>query len=205
MAGIKFKKDKNWAAFAKALDSKRWAKLAQGNVNRANGRIAFRIRAISRRLIQTKAFDQNAALTVAVKGSSTPLVDTGQGLWGALTIVQPTWDKAFVGVLKSDGKYSIAKALHDGTKIKVTERMRAMFYYLWLKSMGRNVELTGRALELWERRSTGWKPLKRDTQAISIPERPYILSAFQDPKLRAYAQRQWRDAVNKTCKEAMGQ
>jgi len=196
-----FRKDKNWQKFAKALDSNRWRSLAQRNIEVATGRVAHAIKATVKKKIQKKEFEANAALTVSIKKSSTPLVDKGIGIFGAIAVQQPEWNTAFIGVLRSDRRYNIARALHNGTNIKVTPKMRAMFRFLWLASEGRDVQLTGAAAALFGRMNHGWKPLRDSTKAIKIPARPFIKDAVDAPEVKRFAQQQWRDAVQRTLKE----
>jgi len=141
----------------------------------------------------------NAELSVAIKGAGKrPLVDTGD-MRQAITHKLIDDFTAFVGVLKMDKLYNIAMTVHERVVITVTKKMRAMFYYLWLKQHRPDLNLTGRAAELWERFKGPWRRLEKP--AIINPKRPFIEIAFDDPALHKQAQRNWEVAIAKTLRE----
>jgi hypothetical protein len=187
-----------WKAFGKALDPKTFDRAVRRHVRRAtalNGKVLLRG---IRKTIQSGNFESNKPLTVAIKGSSKPLVDYGHHLFQALTSKVVDDFTAFAGVLQKDDFYNIARFLHDGGALPVTDKMRGLFYVLWLAS--RNAidpgELTGRAAELWDRMPGGWFPLDENTQAIMIAGRPFIEKAIEDPEFRKLAKRNWEAALN---------
>jgi hypothetical protein len=131
----------------------------------------------------------NAPLTEAIKGSSRPLVNTGQ-LVRSVTSKVGSFDEVFVGVLRSrairdpnTGKVrdvkEIAAILHQGAVIRVTEQMRRFFFAM--------------ADQFPER----WKPLSSSTKVIVIPPRPFLKFATTPKAIRRYKQ-EWEQAVEKT-------
>ncbi|MGD9749386.1 MAG: hypothetical protein AB7W59_00160 [Acidimicrobiia bacterium] len=200
---IRFTKDAGWRKMERALDHAAFESTLRRNMRVAtqlNGHLA---EAAVRRAIRAGSFAPNASLTIAIKGSSKPLVDQGSGIFQAITSEVIDDFRVFVGVLRADEHYDIALALHEGATISVTPAMRGMFFMLWLASQGSkpSSELTGRAAELWERMPGGWLPLKSSTTAIVIPGRPYLANAFNEATLRARVQRNWERAVAKTFRE----
>jgi hypothetical protein len=141
--------------------------------------------------IQAGNYEVNADLTVDLKNSTKPLVGRSGQLQQAIRHEMVTDLSAFVGVRRDNAKYKIAKTVHDGKSIAVSDRMRNMFEILWKKSMGANVELTGRAAELWALKSYGWLPLSPDTEHIVIPPRRFIEDSFRDPALKKQVQAFW--------------
>lgn len=203
MAGTGFKMDAGWRRWAGAIDPRAFESAARPNVRRAavlNGALA--VRAV-RKSIREGAYTPNAELTIALKGSSKPLVDSGHGIFQAVTSeVQDDWT-VFVGILRADEHYDIAVALHDGCTIPVSDKMRGMFLVLWQASIGARSpsELTGRAAELWARQPKDWKPLKSSTTAIIIPARPFLAAAFSDSTLKAAVKKNWQQALQKTMRD----
>lgn len=133
----------------------------------------------------------NADLTVAMKGSDRPLVDTG-GLKQSINSEVKSWDLVLVGVLRNrvitdsqgrkKGVVEIARALHDGAKIKVTSKMRK--YFFWL-AHGKDSPFRGMV-----------KPLKASTKIILIPPRPFMHVALTHRMIKKYTEN-WRLAVRK--------
>jgi hypothetical protein len=200
---IRFDKRGDWRKMERALDAPAFEATLRRNMRVAtqlNGHLA---EAAVRRAIRAGSFAPNAALTIAIKGSSKPLVDQGSGIFQAVTSEVVDDFRVFVGVLRSDEHYNVALALHEGATIPVSDKMRGMFFVLWQASTGAMpaAELTGRAAELWERMPGGWLPLRPSTTAIIIPGRPYLANAFNDATLRARVQRNWEQALSRTFRE----
>ena len=196
MAG-KVKLKGRWVGFKKAMDPRRLTPELQRSMKLAtmrNGKYAERA---VRKLLQEGIRPPNADLTIAIKGSAKPLVDTGFGIFQAITSVVVSDTEVFVGILRKDSSYDIGVALHDGVTIKVTDKMRWMFWALWQASMGKRDPntLTGRAAELWSRRPGIWLPLRDSTVAIKIPPRPFLEAAFQDPELKRLVTKSWEKAI----------
>jgi len=93
----------------------------------------------------------------------------------------------------------LAEILHDGATIPVTPRMRAMFYYLSMASMGRMDpgRLTGAAAEMWKRQPGGYFGLSEDTTHIEIPPRPFIREVFEDKATINFVQANWQNAFRR--------
>jgi len=188
-------KDKGWKQYAAAIDAKGFDKSMMRHLRVASQKNGLLFVKAIRQSIKGGEFEPNKALTVAIKGSSKPLVDHGD-LFQAITYKLYGDTKVFIGVLKTAAGYNIAAMLHEGAAIKVTKAMRALFFVLWQASEGKidPAKLTGRAAELFERMSSGWYPLKDSTRVIVIPARPFIKVSFWNPELIAKAEANWHQA-----------
>lgn len=159
-------------------------------------------RLIVREAIAAGGFEKNADLTTAIKNGSRPLRDTGKNLNRAIS-ARRDGDRVFVGVPYNHTFYQKARAIHDGATLKVTPKMREMFILLWLASNGEISEdqLSGRAAELYQRKSTGWLPLKSSTRIIKIPARPFMDKAFGADSAKVEMRESFTRAVNETLAE----
>lgn len=197
-----WKPDAGWKQLETALDAKAFDKNITKALRKAsilNGKLA---EAQIRRTLATGAFKPNAALTIAIKGSSKPLVDNGQ-FFQFITSKVIRNTTVFVGVLRTDQNYNLAVALHDGVSIRVTPKMRGLFFILWQASTGaiNPSKLTGRAAELFERLDHGWKPLAKSTKVIVIPPRPFVTQALMNAGFKETIKGNWRMALQAAMKE----
>jgi hypothetical protein len=197
------KKRAEWKAFGKAVDPRELDRVMRRNLRRATALNGKNLERTVRKKIQGGKFTPNADLTIAIKGSSKPLVDTGHRLFQAVTSRVVDEFTVWVGIQFKDRFYNVAKLLHDGGAIGVTDRMRGLFYVLWLASIGAipESELTGRAAELWARKPGGWFPLSDNTRAIMIPSRPFLAQAIEDARLRRVARANWVAAIKAAFRE----
>ena len=133
--------------------------------------------AIKERILDGKDMDPNHPFTVAMKGSSKPLIADGDLLASVnWSFIGPT--AVFVGPnRKSESGVDLA-ALHEreeGTRIKVTPKMRG-----YLAAHGFH--------------------LKKETTELFIPGRPYVQPAYRDFRGKGVAKKLFSDAVTKTLK-----
>ena len=111
-----------------------------------------------------KKFVPLSPMTIANKGSSSPLIDKGD-LVGSVTYATPNENTVFIGVRKSakskdGGALANVAAVHEfGCTIRVTPKMRAYLHYQGIH-------------------------LKSSTQYISVPPRPYLRPTLDDPEFR---------------------
>lgn len=196
-----FKMNAGWGNLQKAWDGRRYQKRIRASMRKATMLVGKVAEKEMRQTIKDGGMAANADLTVAVKGSTKPLVDKGN-LFKAITSQYQRDYSVFVGVLQASGSYDIAMTLHEGASIRVTPKMRGLFYVLWLASQGDipPSELEGRAAELWARKPSGWHPLKDTTSVIVIPGRPFVKMTFAKPGLNAKAQAIWAAALAKAQK-----
>lgn len=137
----------------------------------------------------------NKLLTINIKGSSKPLVDSGD-LFQSITYEKIDTYTAFAGVLRSSGGFSVAQIVHDGAKLPVTPQMRGMFILLSRATAGTfdPARFTGRAAALWAR-SQLWFPLKPSTTTIQVAGRPFVKLTMGDPKIQAKMRENWEYAL----------
>lgn len=126
----------------------------------------------------------NSPLTIMVKRSSRPLVDRGdlrQSISGE-TEVEGDAVRGAVGVLRSArGKggrslVNVAAALHNGFRIKVTEKVRAAIFAEMRKRAGRKRKKRG-GVEVGRLSGTGGK-------VWVVRGRPFILEPFLEAEQR---------------------
>lgn len=202
---IKIKKNRAWKNIGNKLDPTKNIKIINKHVNRATALNAKIVETEIRNGIKQGGFAANAPLTVAMKGENKPLVglDSGAQLFQAITTSNLDDNSVFVGVLKRDDFYDIARTIHDGVTISVTPAMRALFMSLWLASMGEISpdELSTRGKELYDHMSDGWKPLRKDTKSITIPARPFINKAIENDKVKQISSKNWNMSLKAAFKE----
>lgn len=191
------KLDTTWATLQILLDPSRVSKRANQNMAMATQYNARQVVKASKGVIRGRMSPPNAKLTKFIKRSTKPLSDRGD-LWRAITHqMKGAWE-AEVGVKKGDATANYAILVHEGTKMRVTASMRVMFARLADVSNGGAPvsSLTGRAAELWKRRSGGWKGLKKSTTHITIPPRPFIKEAIDDKDLQRIIGLNWSYAFS---------
>lgn len=171
----------------------------------------------SQHLIQNLGFEPNKMLTILIKHSATPLVDTGE-LYQSITYLEQSWDRFIVGVNRKTtwkgNEVNLAQLLHEGGRIKITRAMRNMFFLLWAKAMGFTmqkghiiysdkgdpIQLSPRAQELWNRNKV-WFPFPKNQNFIQIPKRPFLKYAFSNAQYRKSIRRIWKTALTEWAKE----
>jgi len=197
---FKIKGLKRWR---KALDVRGFDGAARRNMRRAtalNGKVAEKIQ---RQTIQSgSSLKKNAALTQALKGNNKPLVGDAT-LFQAITSKVIDDFTVFAGVLRTSEAFNVGVTVHEGREIKVTPKMRGMFFALWKASRGEldPGKLRGRAKELWEQMQDGWFPLSKDTEVIIIPRRPWVEIAFRNTQMTKQVRNNWKQALEQTFRE----
>ncbi len=184
------------AEWADATDSTAFGKRLGRNIRRATKLNALAAAKTMREVIQSGGFKANAPLTVALKGSSKPLIGGGD-LFQSITLEELSGkDEIFVGVLRSEGLYDVVDIVHNGASIPVTPAMRWMFMLLGKASDGSMdpAKLEGRAADLFGQ-FQGWKPLAPSTTVIIIPARPFAEVTFNKAELIKLCQDNWAAAV----------
>lgn len=158
----------DWDRLEHTLNPVRFSKALERNVAIASRRVGIEYRKDVRDAVKEKLYDPNAPMTIAIKGSSMPLVRDRDMLLAITSKTKTPWE-VVVGILRQtkrrdakSGKermWNVAAILHAGATVKVTQRMRAMF---WRR---------------WKNGEPGWYPLKDSTKYIVIPARPF----FKEP------------------------
>jgi len=206
--GIK-NNERTWKIFARAIDANRFHADLKEELSKVAGKVGMLAVRHVRQTIAGYGFTPNAELTVVLKGSNEPLKGTkGAELWNSVTYKVLSWNTVFVGVLRNSDQYNVALAVHNGSVIPVTDKMRGMFYYLWKASLKESDEsgktgvdwlTSDRARFLFEQYQD-WKPLKASTTTIIIPERPFFDVAFSVKTFQDRIKKYWRGAIIRALK-----
>lgn len=206
---IIFKMDKiRLMKFFRYMLTKEGYNIINKHLIRATTRNGNQVAALARQVIKSSPYAKNADLTISLKKSSRPLVDSAS-LFKAITSKRVSDFEVFVGVLRTNKSYDIAETLHGSIGspyaklIPVTAKMRMMFLLLHKASIDpKFVEyLKGRAKELWDLKPGGWSQLKEGTTHIKIPSRPFMEIAIRDPKTIEIVKRNWEKGLDDAFKE----
>jgi hypothetical protein len=205
MATTAFKLVGDWKKLQKAFDPRVFQAKNKKHIERAtkiNGLLA--VRTARETMADPSLYKENAPLTIAIKGSTKPLIDDGD-LRKAITHKVVDTFTVFVGVLRTHAFSNIAEKLHEGVVIPVSRKMRNMFRLLWLKYQlslrGKESELklTGRAEDLWEDYKGPWYRIRKPN--IVIKARRFFKFAFENPELLKKVEENWILAIARTLRE----
>lgn len=210
--GVEMKLTGAWKAFGMTLSPRRAFAVVSTEVRQATEQNAMHVARAMRRKIKESKYEKNAPLTVALKGSTKPLVHTGQ-MFAAIkgSMINPT--TALAGVLRtakaSDGAElaNVAAIVHEGAEINVTPEMRGLFYILHRATTGRlgSQKLGPRAQAIMDARGGGKEiiqPLDPDTEIISIPGRPFVEDTI-DRQLVAKLKTNWSRAYQRALSKGL--
>ncbi|MGB0685410.1 MAG: hypothetical protein ACPGQD_04380 [Planctomycetota bacterium] len=171
-----------WSKLRKMLDPRRVRRDLKKNLRRAHHRVGQKfVQMVKDKLSSSEGIVGNAPLTIALKGSSKPLINHGD-LFGSVTYNVPRFHTLRIGVssrMLPSGR-TLAEVLHNGATIPVTTAMRRAVAAR-LRERG-NVVLP----------SVGGK------QFWHIPARPFLRDVFESSEFIEFAQRQYEAAVAKT-------
>lgn len=134
---------------------------------------------IKERILSGKGMARMHPFTIAMKGSSKPLIDDGD-LLNSVSHRFVAEDTVFVGVHRKAADGTDIAALHEretGTHIPVTPKMRAFLHAKGLH-------------------------LKASTQALFIPGRPFVKPAYRDFVDKGIAKKHFEQAVTATLQGA---
>jgi len=205
MATTAFKMTGDWKKLQKAFDPRVFQAKNKRHIERAtklNGLLGERI--VRKTMDDPSLYKENAPLTIAIKGSTKPLIDDAD-LRKAIKHEVVDAFTVFVGVLRTHTFSNIAEKLHEGVVIPVSRKMRNMFRLLWLKyqlssrGKGAELKLTGRAEDLWEDYKGPWYRIRKPN--IVIRPRRFFKFAFDDPELQKKAKENWVLAIARTLRE----
>lgn len=200
MADTEIKVTLKWFPIAKNLQNPARARaLLKEEFERAGEVVGMTLERNMRRVIQAGRFQPNAPMTVALKGSSKPLIGPGEPrLWKAITHkVQATPNGAsiHVGVMRTHREANIARIVTEGRVVTVTRRMEIMFRVLRSIQLGYGGALTSeRARQLFNE-SKGQFPVLQEGSTFAIPARNFGLVVLRDPETKRVAEREFSQAV----------
>lgn len=182
---------KNFNELKDILDPKKFEKRLMRHVEKATEANALFAEAEIKKDISAGKYKENAALTKILKGSSKPLVTRGGELFKSIIGKAEAWNVARIGVLKNkviteNGKKKdlmmVAKLVHDGAIIPVSDKMRRLFIF-W--AFSKKSEYKGLVF-----------PLNTRTKQIVVKGRPFLKSALKKIMKQTY-RRKWEQATNK--------
>lgn len=178
---------KNFDKLADRLDPKKFKTRLKKHVKQASKLNGLAAEGEIKRVINAGGtYKANSAITIAIKGSDRPLVDSAN-LSMSINSRVPRWDVAFVGVLRSrmvqdkqTGRsydlLNVAFVVHEGAQIKVTPKMRNFFKMMAKQNPGK------------------WFPLRKGTTVITIPPRRFLEAAFDSKPKEIYV-KNWIKAI----------
>jgi len=193
-----------WDKYIRKLSPVSQAKIRRASDLATRINALYMVREIRKRITAGNYID-NAEMTVEIKDSSKPLVDSGR-LFQAVTHRRIAPSVYFVGVLRTSKAYNTALIVHQGAEITVTTKMEQMFFLLWLVTTGKmNISdlksERARALARKAKKSGGTIiPISGGT--IHIPERKFIHEPFLDPALRAKMKLFWNSMIARALRAA---
>jgi hypothetical protein len=167
-----------WDKMRALLDVRVWDKQVIPAVHSALGVVA---KDIARSALPQDGLAKHAPLTADIRGGGPVLVDSGDLAHAIIAkrLPQGWW----VGVPRSSPHYVKAEALENGAVIKVTDKMRSLFFVLWLVSQGKMAasELDEPAAKMFAR-YPDWPMLSDSTTDLRLPPRPFMRAAFAKNK-----------------------
>lgn len=173
-----------YETFLQMLKKGDYNRVFRMKLRRTNKRLAMLGAARLSQEIRSGQHAPNSPLTAWLKKSSKPLVNHADLLGSVAGKVGSNWYSFYVGVKRTtpNGK-NLAHMLETGFTIKVTPKMRALFFH-------------------WARESGGrFKGLKASTTHIRVPPRPYMRQAFFDDKaFQTLLQEEWKNVIHATFK-----
>jgi hypothetical protein len=173
---------KGYETFMKMLRKGEYNKIFRMNLRKENKKLAVLGAGRLAREIRTGEHAANSPLTIWLKKSTKPLVNHADLLNSVSGKVGSRWYSFAVGVIRrTPSGNNLAHMLETGFTIKVTDKMRALFWY-------------------WSKESGGkFKALSKSTTAIRVKPRPYMKQAFFiDITFQTLVQEKWKNAVHLT-------
>lgn len=187
-----------WEQFVKSLDPKLFEQRLNKRMGIASERIGRQFQRRVRAQIRAGIFEPNSPVTIAIKGSSKPLV-AGGDLFQAVSfdVVNPTTVR--VGVVRQrsgDEMVNIALVLHEGATIDVGKHpavRRAVF-----AKMRRSMKAGGNKRVVAARKKAAAQLAGGGSGAKDvwvIPGRPFLGSVLEDAAFRTWARKEWAQGV----------
>lgn len=179
----------DWKRWAEVLDGQGFEQRLTAEVARANTRLGLQgVRAI-RTAMRTGDYEPNSALTIAIKGSSKPLVDTG-GLFRAIAFDVQRSDRAvWVGVSRNEGDVSIAEKLHEG----------------FIIDLEAHPEIRAAVFARLRERGNSFRPSNQSAAGATrwvVPPRPFIMGPLSGDAYQALVRQHYHDAFGRALRAA---
>jgi len=196
----------SWEILNRELKASTHKRNLRKNVKKATKRVGQVAEKEMKNTIMSGDYHKNSSLTIALKHSRQPLVDTG-GMKDSVTFRAINDYSVFVGILKSNAAFKNAVTVHGynskGATIKVTDAMRRLFSVLEDAYHGRILpnQLQGRAAELWKKHQGPWNALSPSTTQIKLRPRPFVKKPVAKKTLRTEIKRLWAESLNENYRQ----
>ena len=175
-------------------------RILKKNYGIAGRRVGITLAKEMRKAIRGGKFEPNSRFTIAFKGSTKPLAGPHGRLFKAITYkvkgVSDLNNAILIGVMKENTFANIAKAVHDGAKIKVKARMSMLFKAVLAAARGRGMVRSRRGLELLHRfRDDATISAPRVGSELIIPPRPFAKVVAESSKTKELIAAEYRKAL----------
>lgn len=195
---------RGWERLQRQFDPERLKKRIAVMLPIAHEQAGKRFVAIATEKIDGRAYEPNAALTVALKGSDLPLVGSDGHLREAITYKVRGARRVEFGSKspKLPSGRALYDVLHEGVTIKVTPKMRAAVMAKLNEDRQRIMGLKRKSKQ--RKAQLAWideahKALAEFKGSASaywvIPPRPYLREVWQDEAWRSFAKRTYHEAL----------
>lgn len=168
-----------WGRLLLITDPVKFGKLLNSNMRKGLTAATLDVERDIRDSIRTDGeYAANSPMTVAMKGSTRPLVDTGHNLMRSITRKVHSATHAEVGVnFRAESGANIARALHDGFSLDLSDPKYAKLRY-WLIRKRQELVDEGK-LAFGPARAGAYKP-----GFLVVPGRPFFTRVFRSKKTR---------------------
>lgn len=189
----------DWRRLKAALDPERLRARLHREIAAANKRIGLKGRALVVKSIRARDYAPNSPITIAIKGSSAPLVDRGD-LIQSITYSVPEWYRLRIGVLKqTPAQLNIARILHEGAVIDVRKhpKVRAAVMLKLADRLGKKRTGASKKVTTEAAAQLATARSRPAGHLWIIPGRPFLRKPLTSAAMRRIARDEWRIAVRK--------
>jgi len=209
-----------WSETIAAFESDALRSALKDEGGKALSRIGLRASGMAKRLISAKKYAPNSDVTIALKGTSTPLVGGGRGSDLIAAITSQVTDGGLTlwfGVRRTargaDGKplVNIAAALHEGAVIDLRKHpgvRRAVMARLQRVAKGKEPGDSAKAQAILDKLQAPFKKGGKDAAMEQggwatkflwiIPPRPFLRQVLESPEFRDFTKAELTDAVSRS-------
>lgn len=191
-----------WHGFQKALSPNGLHSRLERQVRIANMRIGMQFEANVARSISAGIKPANSPLTVILKrGQSKPLVGRrGGDLQQATSFHRPIWTTVYLGVTRVKAgpeAVNIARIVHDGAVVDVAKypQVRRKVFAMMREASGEKLRTKAQSSSRAGAMATVGSGGGGSANLWIIPPRRYIEDVVSSPAFKAFARKQWAEAV----------
>ncbi len=192
----------DWRQLMRALDPARVRASIHREIEKANHKIGLAGRAFVVKSIRARDYAPNSPLTIAMKGSSAPLVDRGDLIQG-ITHDVPSWDRVRVGVLRKSTNgatlVNVAAILHEGAVIDIRKhpKVRAAVMAKLGKRLGEKRRGASEKATVDAAAQLAIGATRPGGHLWIIPGRPFLRKPLTSAAMRTFTRDAWRAAVRR--------